>query len=196
MGFGYVFIGTLLFFNIPYHSFTDVFAVAMMLWGLSMLAPYAKGFAIALRAGMPYLAVCLIAFLLAILDLVGLWSLPTLVSLTAAVGIVCKLFFLWFFFVGVDEVARETDILKLRRHALRTRFLTPVFCFAGLLMELGIFAQHTEFLKYYLLGYLLFGVIYAFFVSKTVYECYMMICYEGDEDMGVSLPTPKGRNKK
>lgn len=196
MGFGYVFIGTLLFFNIPFHSYTDVFAVGMMLWGLSMLAPYAKGFSIALRAGMPYLAVSLIAFLLAILNLVGLFDLPALVSAVTAVGILCKLFFLWFFFVGVDEVATQTDILKLRRHALRARFLTPVFCLAGLLMELNVFSEHTVFLQYYILGYLLFGVLYAFFVSKTVYECYMMICYEGDEDMGVSLPPPTGRNKK
>ncbi len=184
MGFGYVFLGSLLTVNVTYHNFTDVFAVALMLLGLSTLAPYARGFALAFKAGLPLLGVSFIGFLLAVFSLFGFITFPAWLSPTvAAVGFVCKFFFFWLFFLGVDEVATETDIPKLRAHAMRSRFLTPIVFFAGLLLEIGIFQAQTVFLKYYLLGYLLFGVIYALLNSKTVYECYILICFEGDENM-------------
>ena len=184
MGFGYVFLGCLLTVNIPYHNFTDVFAVALILFGLSTLAPYARGFSLAFKAGLPLLGVSFIGFFLAIFSLFGIIAFPAWLSPSlSAVGFVCKFFFFWLFFMGVDEVAKETDIPKLRAHAMRSRFLTPIICFAGLLLEVGVFGTQSVFLKYYLLGYLLFGVIYALLNCKTVYECYMLICFEGDESM-------------
>lgn len=184
MGFGYVFLGCLFTFNITFNDYTDVFAVALMLLGLSTLVPYAKGFRLAFRAGLPLLAVSLVSFFLEIFGLIGLFHAPTaLVSMLAAASIACKCVFFWSFFLGVEEISVETDIPKLRAHAMRSRFLTPIFGVMGLLLELGVFTAHTVFLKYYLLGYLLFGLIYAFLNAKTVYECYILICYEGDENM-------------
>ena len=184
MGFGYVFLGCLLTVNVTYHNFTDVFAVALMLLGLSTLAPYARGFALAFKAGLPLFCIRFIGFFLAIFDLFGLLAFPEWLSPTiAAVSLACKFAFFWLLFLGVDEVARETDIPKLRAHAMRSRFLTPIVCLAGLFLEIGIFQTQSVFLKYYLLGYLLFGVIYALLNSKTIYECYMLICFEGDENM-------------
>ena len=184
MGFGYVFLGCLFTVNVTYHNFTDVFAVALMLLGLSTLAPYARGFRLAFKTGLPLLGVSLFGFFFAILDLFGVIAFPAWLSPSiATVSFVCKFFFFWLLFVGVDEVARETDIPKLRAHAMRSRFLTPIVCLMGLFLELGIFKTQTVFLKYYLLGYLLFGVIYALLNSKTIYECYILICFEGDEDM-------------
>lgn len=194
MGFGYVFLGCLLTCNVTYHTYTDIFAVALMLLGLSTLAPYARGFSLSFKAGLPFLAVSGLSFLMSVFKLIGLWEPnATLVSVLAVLSLVCRFFFFWFFFMGVDEVAKETDIPKLRAHALRSRFLTPVFCAAALFLEIGLFTEHTVFLKYYLLGYLLFGVIYSLLNSKTVYECYMMICFEGDENMDAK---PSRRAKK
>lgn len=184
MGFGYVFLGCLLTCNVTYHTYTDIFAVALMLLGLSTLAPYARGFALSFKAGIPFLAVSGVSFFVSVFKLIGLWSPPALlVSSLTVLSLACRFCFFWFFFIGVDEVARETDIPKLRAHALRSRFLTPIFCAAALFLEIGLFTEHTVFLKYYLLGYLLFGIIYAVLNSKTVYECYILICFEGDENM-------------
>ena len=184
MGFGYVFLGCLFTVNIPYHNFTDVFAVALMLLGLSTLAPYAKGFALAFKVGLPLLGISFLGFFLDVFSLLRLIEFPVWLSPSlSAVGFVCKFFFFWLLFMGVDEVAKETDIPKLRAHAMRSRFLTPIICCAGLLLEIGIFEAQSVFLKYYLLGYLLFGVIYALLNCKTIYECYMLICFEGDESM-------------
>ena len=187
--------------NVTYHNFTDVFAVALMLLGLSTLAPYARGFALAFKAGLPLFCIRFIGFFLAIFDLFGLLAFPEWLSPTiAAVSLACKFAFFWLLFLGVDEVARETDIPKLRAHAMRSRFLTPIVCLAGLFLEIGIFQTQSVFLKYYLLGYLLFGVIYALLNSKTIYECYMLICFEGDENMDekpscFSLKGKGGRKK-
>lgn len=184
MGFGYLFSGSLFLCNIPYHNFTDVFAIAIMLYALTTLSPYAHGFALALKAGIPTLFVSLFAFLLSVMDLIGILSFPTILAPTITVmGYACKFFFLFLLFTGIEEIAKETDIAKIRAHALRSRFLTPIVFVAATLLEIGVFKEQTEFLKYYLLGYLLFGVIYAILNSKTIFECYMMICFEGDEDM-------------
>ena len=196
MGFGYVFLGCLLTCNVTYHTYTDVFAVALMLFGLSTLVPYARGFALSFKAGIPFLAVSAISFLLSIISLIGLWSAPTiLVSMLTVLSLVCRFFFFWLFFMGVDEVARETDIPKLRAHALRSRFLTPIFVATALFLEIGLFTEHTVFLQYYLLGYIVFGVLYSLLNSKTVYECYMLICFEGDENMD-QKPEKKRKGEK
>ena len=208
MGFGILFLGSLFFCNIPYHNYTDIFAVAIMLYALTTLAPYARGFAMAIKAGLPLLFISFLGFILAILNLIGFLSFPTwLIPSVTSIGYVCKFFFLWLIFLGVDEVAKETDIQKIRAHALRSRFLTPIVCFAGILLEVGVFDTKTVFLKYYLLGFLLFGVIYAILNSKTIFECYMMICFEGDENMdappsrfrfgkNADNSTKKGNDKK
>ena len=175
--------------NVTYHNFTDVFAVALILFGLSNLALYARGFSLAFKAGLITLGVSFVGFFFAVFDLLQVISFPAWLSPSIAVcGYLCKFFLFWCFFMGVDELAKEMDIHKLRAHALRSRFLTPIFCLAGLLLEMGAFATQTVFLKYYLLGFIVFGVLYAILNSKTVFECYMLICYEGDENMDA----PKG----
>ena len=66
MGFGYVFLGCLLTCNVTYHTYTDIFAVALMLLGLSTLAPYARGFALSFKAGIPFLAVSGVSFFVSV----------------------------------------------------------------------------------------------------------------------------------
>lgn len=196
MGFGYVFIGCLLFCNGTYHNYTDVFAIACMLLGLMTLAPYARGFRNALRIGIPTVAFAFVSFLLAICGLLNLFTPPTAVTSALAIaGILCRSLFLWMFFLGVEEVAKETDIPKLRAHALRSRFLTPIYATMGLLLESNLFTVQTVFLKWFLLGYLIFFVIYALLNAKTVYECYMLICYEGDENMDAPKPSRASKRK-
>lgn len=184
MGFGYLFLGFLLTFNIPYAEYSDFFATALMLWGLSTLSPYAKGFRVAFRTGFALAAIHLIRLFFGLFDLLALFSLPTpLVSAVAATSLLVRAAFYWFVFIGIDEVAMQTDLPKLREHALRSRFLTPVFFTAGIVLEVGVFSHMTTFLGYYLLGYILFGILFAFLNAKTVYECYILICFEGEENM-------------
>lgn len=197
MGFGYVFFGCLFFCNLTYRNFTDVFAVALILLGLATLAPYARGFKNAFRVGLPTLGFAFLSFAVEILLLLKLFPLPTLlISALAVVNILAKALLLWLFFAGVEEVAKETDIPKLRAHALRSRFLTPVYAAMGLIFEIDVFTAHSVFLKWFLLFYLLFGLIYVILNAKTAYECYILICYEGDENMDAPKQPLFGRGKK
>lgn len=198
MGFGYVFLGCLFFCNLTYHNYTDVFAVALMLLGLSTLAPYAKGFKNAFRIGIPTLALAFLTFSLEIIRLLSFFTIPTpITSALAIASILFKALFFFCFFMGVEEVAKETDIPKLYAHALRSRFLTPVYAVMGLVLELSVFTTQTVFLKWFLLGYLVFGLIYVILNAKTIYECYILICYEGDENMDAPKePLFRGKRKK
>ena len=197
MGFGYVFLGCLFFCNLTYRNFTDVFAIALILFGLSTLAPYAKGFKNAFRIGIPTLAFAFFSFVLEILLLLDFFPVPVaLLSALAIVNILCKASFLWLFFFGVEEIADETDLPKLKAHALRSRFLTPVYAMMGLILDMKVFQEQTVFLQYFLICYLLFGLIYVILNAKTVYECYILICYEGDENMESSKPSFLERRKK
>lgn len=196
MGFGYVFLGCLFTCNVTFNNYTDVFAVALMLLGLTTLAPHAKGFSLSLRAGMPLFVISLVAFALEILDLLYLFTAPTaLISVLSVASVACKCVFFWTFFMGVEEIAQQTDLPKLRAHAMRSRFLTPIFAVMGILLEANVFTTHTVFLQYYLLGYILFGLIYGLLNCKTVYECYILICYEGDESMDAPRPSLFGKKK-
>jgi hypothetical protein len=64
-----------------------------------------------------------------------------------------------------------------------------VYAVMGLILELNVFRVQTVSLKYFLLAYLIFGLIYVILNAKTVYECYILICYEGDENMESAKPT-------
>lgn len=197
MGFGYVFLGCLFTCNVTFNNYTDVFAVALMLLGLTTLAPYAKGFSLSLRAGMPLLAFSLVAFVLEMLDLLYLFTAPpALISVLSVASVACKCVFFWTFFMGAEEVAQQTDLPKLRAHAMRSRFLTPIFAVMGILLETNVFTTHTVFLQYYLLAYILFGLIYGILNCKTVYECYILICYEGDENMDAPRAPLFGKRRK
>ena len=198
MGFGYIFLGSLFTVNFIAEGFTDVFAFALMLIGLSHLTSYAKGFALSFRIGIPLVSVSLVSFLLSILRALSIFSAPTFIfTAIMIVSLVCKAFFYWFFFSGVYEIARETDIPKLKRHAPLSRALTPIVFTVLLFCKSGIVSPPTEasgtskllfvtlFALYLLIEYgpIIFGIVYALLNCKTIFECYILICYEGDEEM-------------
>ena len=191
MGFGFVFFGTLFAVNVAFDSFTDIFAFAFMMISLSRLVPYANGFSRAFRVGIPLFGVSFVRFVLSFLDLVRILPIPSPVTYTLTfLSLAGKLLFYLFFFTGVVEIAKETEIPKLYRHARRSYILTFVFCALAALgrtAELISNVNTSVIFGYVLFGIIiasfLFGIVYALLNCKTVYECYMLICYEGDENM-------------
>ncbi len=210
MGFGYIFLGSLFTVNYIAEGFTDVFAFALMLIGISHLVSYAKGFSLSFRIGIPLVAVSFVSFVLSILRALSVFSTPTFVfTAITIVSLVCKAFFYWFFFSGVYEVAREADIPKLKRHAPVSRALTPIVFTVLLFCKSGIVSPPTEapgtsrvlfialFVLYLLIEYgpIIFGIVFALINCKTIFECYILICYEGDEDMEAPTHSPFRRKK-
>ena len=123
-------------------------------------------------------------FFSALLDLIGLLSLTTaFLRVTAIVSILSNALFYAFTFYGIFAVSRETELPKVTAQSMRSLILTPLFFAAWLLLELNVFAYADAFLPYYLLGFLIFGILYTFFGAKTCFSCYVLICFEGEEDM-------------
>ena len=185
MGFGYLFVGYLFFFNFTYyHVYSDIFGILLMLLGLSMLQKYAKGFKTAFYTGIPLAALALLSFVSKILELFHIVTLSVEVLAVLAVGtLLFKAIFLWFVFTGVAEISKETRIPVLQVRAWRNRLLTIPFYALGILLETNAFATVSVFLKWFVLFYMLFGLLYAFFNAKTLFESYVWICLEGDENM-------------
>lgn len=184
MGFGFLFVGFLLTFNVAFGAYTDVFMSVLMLIGLSGLAAYAKGFRLAFCAGIPLAAFHAMLFLASIGELIGLLTLsPLFIRITAIIDLCGKAAFFGLVFWGLIAVSRETSLPKLTAHAIRSLILTPLFFTAGLLLELDVFEYVSVFLQYYLIGYLVFGLLYTLLGAKTLFEAYVQICYEGEEEM-------------
>lgn len=186
MGFGYLFIGYLFSFNfLPfYHVYTDVFGALFMMLGLSSLQAYAKSFKTAFYVSFPLALVGLISFTGRLGGLLSLFSYTAEVATVLATAThIIKGIFLWFVLSGIAEISAQTEIPVLRLKALRNRIFTLVFYVCGVLLETNIFSHVSVFLRYFMLFYMLFGIIYTFLNAKIFFESYIWICLEGDENM-------------
>lgn len=182
MGFGYLFLGYLFFFNVAYASFTDIFGVLIMLLGLSTLKQYARGFHTAFSVGIALLPVSLFCFADGVLGLLSLSFIPTELSVFfALISHVLKAVLLWAALSGVASLSKETDIPVLLARALRNRLLVPVFYLLAVLTETP--AVFGRLFPYFAAARMLFGLIFTFLCAKCFFECYIWICLEGDESM-------------
>lgn len=185
MGFGFLFVGYLLTFNfVGYNAYSDVFATALMLLGLSTLSAYGKYFRRAFFTGLPLLAIHIATFALAILGLLDLVTPSASLSLWLSVmGLLLRGLFICFTLKGVADISLETDIPVLRLRALRNLILYLPFVVLGMLLETNTFASLTSFLRVLLMFYMLYGLLVTFLNAKTFYEAYIWICLEGEESM-------------
>lgn len=182
MGFGYLFVGYLFFFNVAYAGFTDIIGVLLMLLGLSTLKQYARGFGGAFSVALPLLFTSLFAFADALFGLLDISFFPNELSVFFAIlSHVLKGVLLWLALSGVAQLAHETDIPVLEAKALRNKLLTPVFFLLAILTEVQ--TVFGSLFPYFAAARLLFGLIYTFLNAKAFFECYIWICLEGDENM-------------
>lgn len=87
--------------------------------------------------------------------------------------------------ISLYRIAKETDLPKLQRRAMRNCILVPLFFAAALFLnlneKLGWFT-FGESLKLPLVAQLL-SVLWVILVEINLFCCYARICLEGDEDM-------------
>ena len=182
MGFGYLFLGYLFFFNVAYAGFTDVIGVLLMLLGLSTLKQYARGFSSAFSAAIALLLVSFLSFVNAVLGLLSLASFPAeLLAFASILSHALKCVLLWLTLSGVAQLAKETDIPVLTVRALRNRLLAPLFYLLAILTEVP--TVFGSLFPYFATARLLIGLVFTFLCAKCFFECYIWICLEGDEHM-------------
>ncbi len=185
MGFGFLFVGYLLTFNVAYSEFTDVFALSLMLLGLVTLAKYAKGFRLAFYFGIPAALFHLVLFGERIGVLLNFFAESVaFTTYTSPVSALLKAVLVFLILQGVSEIATETGIPVLHMRALRNRIFTVIYLLFEVVMTAsGVFKSLSVFLMWLSLFYFLYCLVYTFLNAKLFFECYVWICLEGDEDM-------------
>ena len=185
MGFGYLFTGYLFLFNFTYyHVYTDIFAALLMLLGLSTLQKYAKSFKAAFYAALPLALTGLLSLGAKIAELFGFSFLGTEAGIVLSVAtLAIKAALVFFALSGVAELAKETGIPVLRLRALRNRAFTLLFYALGILLQTNHLASIPKLLAILSIFYMLFGLLCTFLNAKVLFESYIWICLEGDEDM-------------
>lgn len=183
MGFGYLFLGYLLFLNPVYSAYTDLFACLIQGIGIWMLARYNRGFSLARCALVPLTAAAALAFLCRILEFCGKAAAFTSAAKTplALTQYGLEMLYLLFLLSGVQMIAAETSLDKLAARASRWRIFALVY-YSALFLTVsalgGSLAGHLLGAAVYLVG-----LVYPFFIAAILWTCYMRICLEGDEDM-------------
>ena len=184
MGFGTIFIGYVLLFNlIP--GYTDVFACLLMALGLTRTIPFEE------RFRRPFYLVLLTvlptgaSFVLEMLGLLGIsvggWYLENMYPLLRAV---LFLFVTLDLLLAVDRIAEVTDIPALRVSAFRNRIFTGIYYGLCIFSNLGFAADSilAKIALYAVFATILVGLITHFLNAKLLFSCYMWICREGQEE--------------
>ena len=181
MGFGTLFVGYFLLFNIPYFGMTDIIAATVMMLGLSKLQGINKYFRVAFIVSAIFAVYSLPELVFFTLDLFKIYS-PAGLTAYLRVG-QCVITSLLTFLIlrGIYSVASEVDLEKVPGRAKLSSYL----CFV--IYGLWIISSITPLTK--LFGgaapvlYLIAIIALLIFVAVnliTIYSCYMRICMPDD----------------
>ena len=183
MGFGTLFIGYFLLFNIPYFGMTDLIAAAVMMAGLNKLSAINKPFKNAYYFSLVFTVYSLPELVFFALDLFKIYENSDVLSYLR-VGqsvIVCALTVM--ILKGIAEVAREVKLDNIKRragmliYASFAVYILWILCNAPILANLIGSAVTVVYLIAILSALLLVGINLV-----TIYSCYMHICMPGEEN--------------
>ncbi len=185
MGFGTLFLGYLISLNtLAYAGFTKIFAYLVMLLALSKLAVYNRPFKRAYYSLFPLL---LIGLCFLGLEVAGMFSLlmeqelSLFRQLCSMAYNLFEMVFSWFLLRGIQDIAHETNVYVLEVRAFRNRLFTTLYYLLFLVGQLAW--QSVTFAAAFNLVLLVLFVVIAILNAKLIYNTYMWICLEGDEDM-------------
>lgn len=182
MGFGYLLIGYFVAFAFSLanvYFFFDIIGGAVMLIGLSKLAPHGTNFGRAMWLDIGYLLLCTVRVVLLMLGIVEPESvMVTVFGVAIAVITLLLQFFILagiYYIAGLAELEKEQN--RARRNILwvlgyhflyiAAYFLTPY---------LGLIANFVS------LAVTLFGFAVLFMNLFLIHSCYCLICLKGQED--------------
>jgi len=183
MGFGTLFIGYFLLFNIPYFGMTDIIASTVMMLGLSKLASVNSYFRSAYITSVIFAVYSLpelVLFSLDLFDIVNTGDLTSYIRVGQCV-IVCILTVL--ILKGIYEVSREVE---LERVPGRAKFMIYSSFVVYTLWILASEPHVTALLGTYAFILYVIAIIALFLLIGVnlviIYTCYMKICMPGDEN--------------
>ena len=185
MGFGWLFIGSVIGINFVYNGFTDIISFLFTLYALLLLSRHNKYFKSSLYAIIPLCiaGLCFFVFeLLTMLDISVVSDKELIYSYYAVLSALLKLVYTALLLKGIENLAFELDIPSIRVRAFRNRLFIYLYYVLQICTELNGDA-FAKFARYAVLPVMLFGLVCLILNAILFYSCYMWICLEGDEDM-------------
>jgi hypothetical protein len=186
MGFGFLFIGFVIFCNPLFSVYTFPISAVFMLMGLFQLGRYNKGFMLSRNTLLIWLIPAVAQFVFEILSQRGIVSQTVTTAKTALriAGIGFEMLFILFLLTGIEMIAKETGLPKLVSKASFRRYIAIGYYALVFIAVSSLIPIEAE----KLLGTILyfFGFIFRAMIALLIWSCYMYICLEGDEDMPIT----------
>lgn len=188
MGFGYLLIGYFMAFAFSIanvYFFFDIIGGAVMLIGLSKLAPHGRNFLRAMWADIAYVLLCIarvVLLLLGVLPPEGL-ALTLIGVLIAVVSLALQFFILAgiYFLSGQVELEKEQNRAKRNILFIFLYYLSYIIAYF-LTPYLGLMANFVS------LAVTVLGFVVLFLNLLLIHSCYCRICLKGQED-GARTPS-------
>ncbi len=184
MGFGVLFIGYFLLLNFANAALTDAVAAALILYGLSSLAPINREFKLSSRIALGFLIIGALELVLMLLDKLFFIAVPDLA--TTAVGALKYLSVGAFSFVmlrAMRNVCREVRLLPLSYKCEQVAILVLPIYGVFLLLEIfglvGIF--DAKIMATVAAVCIVCSLVLTVMVLYLIYSCYAKICMPGDK---------------
>ena len=193
MGFGYIFIGSVLTVNVVAHGYTDIIAYILILLGMMSLKDYGPRLKTAYYAAWPLLFIGIIEFLLYSANFLGfsaaeLFDFPISDSaLLMDAGMVNQILLFIFTFLllrGLRTLAKETETFALESRVFRNQIFAVLYHLPMAFLNMPFENQSINRVQNYMMfPFLLFGFVYLILQAKLIFSFYMWICPE--EDVGM-----------
>lgn len=184
MGFGTLFVGTVLTVNIAAHGYTDLIAYLLFLLALLRLREYNRKFQAALYSVLPLLFAGIWEFGLNVADLLDIYRNEQFLQEAYLLNQVALYFTTALILRGIGALAIDTDVPTIRVRAFRNQILA--FIYHGCMVFLSLSTKSNAVANVQqtmLLPVLLYGFIYLILQAKLIFSCYMWICPEEDAAM-------------
>lgn len=202
MGFGFLLLGYMMMveigvrtsdvFNIGFEIFPDVIGYILFFLALKKLESYASGFKYAKFLSYPLLALGSIKFIAQLSSLLVKYTalsfgedFPAIVSNILGGCEFAKIsllsLFSLFLFSGIRALSKEVELPKISNRAIAAMLMNLIYFVVRISVYIFPFNDAEKAFMYYV--YTITWYLLLFFTIFLVFNCYMYICYEGEEDI-------------
>lgn len=195
MGFGFLLYGYLMMldfgistmpdFNLGFDAFPDIVGYIFFFIALKKLSPYSQGFRNARIVSIFLLALGSVTLCAQALSFFGKYgeTLALILDICSFARLIIFTLFNAFLLWGVRSLAKRVNLPKIERRAIALLIISLL----SFTIRTSVYAfSFTDAERAFLT--LLFSIIWyvqVFFSMYTMFNCYMYICYEGEEQIVV-----------
>lgn len=169
-------------YGIGFDIYPDLAGFILMFIALRKLSPYGRGFRYAQYFCYPLFAVGGALIALPLLSLAGahLSLIKTAIDYVYFARDLLTALLCIMLFAGIRELSLDVELPKIARRSVIAFVLVMLFFIPRSALELISFTDAQR--SFLILWYQLFWYICLFFILFLCFNCYMYICYEGEED--------------